>query len=494
MINVQLINHDFEYDIQQLLLVFFNEIKFVKDPKDQGLFLMNSLTLLEDEIVVKSQLYKNNELLDSEETTHINASDIDLFIKNYHKRMIKHNIYKLLKRSFKSQSGWGILTGMRPVKVAHKYLDANYSLETLKELFKNEYFMDDEKISLVTEIAKKERDFIYPIESDKISLYISIPFCITRCSYCSFPSNIVSKKEALVEPYLNALKHEIERVLEKVKEKQLIIDSIYIGGGTPSILTEKQIFGLLSFLENNIDMSLVKEYTFEAGRPKTITKEKLEVMKQFNVDRICLNPQTLDNTILKKINRDHLSEDIIEKYELIKSYGFDSINMDLILGLPGQTKETYQKTLNQVRDLKPENITVHSLAIKRGSKLNNKGYTFDDVNVTEDLMEYSKEVLKDTYEPYYMYRQKNIIGNLENVGFSLPGKASLYNIKIIEERHTILAFGAGAVSKVAYAGSDRFERVPNSKGLEDYLDRIDEMANRKIDALERIIGGDNDIL
>ena len=490
MITVQLINHDFEYDIQQLLLVFFNEINFVKNPREDGLFLLNSINRFENEIVIKSELYDNNTLLDFEETVHVNTSDIDLFIKNYHKRMVKHNIYKLLKRSFKSHSGWGILTGMRPVKVAHKYLDADYSIETLKRIFENEYFMDDEKIFLVTEIAKKEREFIYPIENDKISLYISIPFCVTRCSYCSFPSNILSKKETLVAPYLKELKYEIQRVLEKVKEKKLIIDSIYIGGGTPSILTEKQIFDLLSFLENNIDMSLVKEYTFEAGRPKTITKEKLEVLKHFHVDRICLNPQTLDNTILKRINRDHLSEDIIEKYELIRSYGFDSINMDLILGLPGQTKETYQKTLEQVRALKPDNITVHSLAIKRGSKLNNKGYTFDDVNVTEDLMEYSKEVLKDTYEPYYMYRQKNIIGNLENVGFSLPGKASLYNIKIIEERHTILAFGAGAVSKVAYAGSDRFERVPNSKGLEDYLDRIDEMANRKIDALERIIGGE----
>ena len=490
MINVQLINHDFKYDIQQLLLVFFNEINFVKKSMPKGMFLKNEIKISKNKLIVNSQLLNNDKLIDSEETVHNNTSDIDLFLKNYHKRMIKHNLYKLLERSFESNSGWGILTGMRPVKVAHKYLDANYSLDTLKDLFKNEYFMENEKISLVTEIAKKEREFIYPIENDKISVYLSIPFCITRCNYCSFPSNILSKKEDLVEPYLKQLKYEMKKVLQKVKEKYLIIDSIYIGGGTPSILTEEQIFDLLSFLEKNIDMTHVKEYTFEAGRPKTITKEKLKVMKQFNVDRICLNPQTLDNSILKEINRDHLSEDIIEKYELIKSCGFESINMDLILGLPGQTKQTYQKTLKQVRDLKPENITVHSLAIKRGSKLNNKGYTFDDVNVTEDLMAYSKKMLKVAYTPYYMYRQKNIIGNLENVGFSLPGKASLYNMKIIEERHTILAFGAGAVSKVAYAGSDRFQRVPNSKGLEDYLDRIDEMANRKIDALEKIIGGE----
>ena len=490
MINVQLVNHDFEYDIQQLLLVFFNEIDFVKIPVNEGLFLKNSLKVFEKELMVISQLFENGQLLDTEETIHENASDIDLFIKNYHKRMIKHNIYKLLANHFKSNSGWGILTGMRPVKVAHKYLDANYSTDTLKHLFKHEYFMDDEKIALVTAIAKKERDFIYPIENDKISIYISIPFCITRCSYCSFPSNILSKKEDLVQPYLKQLKYEIETVLKKVREKQLIIDSIYIGGGTPSILTANEMNDLLSFLEKQIDMQHVKEYTFEAGRPKTITKAKLEVMKKFNVTRICLNPQTLDDSILKNINRDHLSEDIIEKYDLIKTYKFDSINMDLILGLPGQTKETYKNTLAQVKQLRPDNITVHSLAIKRGSKLNNKGYTFDDIKVTEDLMAYSKKELDTVYEPYYMYRQKNIVGNLENIGFSLPGKASLYNIKIIEERHTILAFGAGAVSKVAYAGSDRFERVPNSKGLEDYLDRIDEMANRKTDALDRIIGGE----
>lgn len=490
MINVQLNNHAFEYDIQQLLLVFFNEINFTDTNVEEGYFLKNRIEIINDDLIVESQLFKNNKEIDSEKTIHNNESAIDLFIRNYHKRMVKHNLFKLLNRSFKSNSGWGILTGMRPVKVAHKYLDAGYSFEEMEKVFSDEYFMHDKKTSLVSEIARKERAFIYPIDTKSISLYLSIPFCITRCSYCSFPSNILSKKENLVAPYLDNLKYEIKKVMEKIKEKELIIDSIYIGGGTPSILSEDQIFDLLSFLEKTVDMESVEEYTFEAGRPRTITKEKLEIMKSFGVDRICLNPQTLDNKILRKINRDHLNDDIFDKYELIKSFNFNSINMDLILGLPGQTEETYRNTLAQVKKLKPDNITVHSLAIKRGSKLNNKGYTFDDVYMTEGLMEYSKDILADDYEPYYMYRQKNIIGNLENIGFALPKKASLYNIKIIEERHTILAFGAGAVSKVAYAGSDRFERVPNSKGLEDYLDRIDEMANRKIDALDRIVGGE----
>jgi len=490
MINVQLNNHDFEYDIQQLLLVFFNDINFVNNRVEKGYFLKNEIQVEKNELVVESQLFDAGKLIDFEKTRHKNESDIDLFIRNYHKRMVKHNLYKLLSRSYDSTSDWGILTGMRPVKVAHKYLDAGYSFKALEEIFREEYFMHDKKISLVSQIARKERDFIYPINSKSISLYLSIPFCVTRCSYCSFPSNILSKKENLVEPYLDNLKYEIKKVMKKIKEKNLVIDSIYIGGGTPSILSDEQIYDLLSFLDNTIDMGHVEEYTFEAGRPRTITEEKLKVMKDFHVDRICLNPQTLDNKILKKINRDHVKEDIFEKYELIRSFGFKSINMDLILGLPGQTNETYRKTLAEIKKLRPENITVHSLAIKRGSKLNNKGYTFDDVHMTEDLMDYTKETLAEDYEPYYMYRQKNIIGNLENIGFALPGMASLYNIKIIEERHTILAFGAGAVSKVAYAGSDRFERVPNSKGLEDYLDRIDEMANRKIDALDRIIGGE----
>jgi oxygen-independent coproporphyrinogen-3 oxidase len=487
MINVELKNHDYEYDITQLLLVFFDEVIFDKEINKSIYSLENSLDIVGDNIIVKNELYKNNELIDESTTIKENKSDIDLFIKNYHKRIIKYSIYKLISKYKKSNGEWGILTGMRPVKVVHKYIDALYSKEQIKEILKKEYLMSENKTNLIVNIAYKERKFIYPIDSKKISIYISIPFCITRCTYCSFPSNIYSKKKFIISEYIKNLKYEIEKTLIKAKEKNLIVDSIYFGGGTPSTLTAFEMKEIFLLLEEKIDMTNVKEYTFEAGRPDTIKDDKLRVMKEFNITRICLNPQTMDNNILKNINRNHTKEDILEKFDLIKSFNFNSINMDLILGLPNQTIDTYKNTLEIIKKLKPDNITVHSLAIKKGSKLCNNNYKFDNILETEGLMEYSKKYLNDIYKPYYLYRQKNIVGNLENIGFSINGKESLYNIKIIEERHTILAFGAGAVSKIVYKDSDRFDRVPNLKGVEEYIKRIDEMVGRKLEAIDLIV-------
>lgn len=487
MINVKLINHNYEYDIHQLLLVFFNEINFVKERSKNGIYLENILDVKSDEICIESFLYNDGKLVDKYIGSFNKESVIDKFPRNHYKRLIKHCLYKLISRHYPSKSQWGILTGMRPVKVVHKYLDAGFKVEDIESIFKNEYFVHEDKRRLIIDIAIKERPFIYPIDTKSIGVYLSIPFCITRCSYCSFPSNILSKKKELVRPYLEALKKELSAIKPYILKKGLTVDTLYIGGGTPSILEAAELEDLLIFLTTLFDMTEIKEFTFEAGRPKTITKEKLDLMKEYKVNRICLNPQTLNNEILKNINRDHMDEDIFEAYKLIESYNFKSINMDLILGLPMQNLETYRETLKKTRSLSPDNITIHSLAIKRGSKLNNIGYTFEDIQATQSLMDYSLKALSDTYDAYYMYRQKNIVGNLENIGFTKKGKESLYNIKIIEERHTILAFGAGAVSKIAYENSDRFERVPNSKGLEDYLSRNDEMIERKIEAINRII-------
>jgi oxygen-independent coproporphyrinogen-3 oxidase len=486
MINVLLKNHDYEYDITQLLLIFFNKIKFNENDCKKEYRLENSIDIIEDNLIVKNKLYKNNILIDESVIIKENKSDIDLFIRNYHKRIIKYSIYKLIVKHKVPNGEWGILTGMRPVKVVHKYIDALYTKDQIYNILKKDYLMSEDKINLILNIAYRERKFIYPIDNKKISIYISIPFCITRCTYCSFPSNIYSKKKHIMGDYLESLKYELKTVLLKAKEKELVIDSIYIGGGTPSTLTAIEMEELFLFLQEHIDMSSVLEYTFEAGRPDTITEEKLLLMKKFDITRVCLNPQTLNNEILKKINRNHTKEDILEKFELMKSLNFNSINMDLILGLPNQNMDIYKNTLEIIKQLKPDNITIHSLAIKKGSNLKNKGYEFENILETERLMDYSKKYLNDIYNPYYLYRQKNIVGNLENIGFSLDGKESLYNIKIIEERHTILAFGAGAVSKLAYKDSDRFDRVPNLKGVEEYISRIDEIIERKLNGIDMI--------
>jgi oxygen-independent coproporphyrinogen-3 oxidase len=272
-----------------------------------------------------------------------------------------------------------------------------------------------------------------------------------------------------------------------IKQHDFIINSIYIGGGTPSTLTEQQLQKLLAVLKTSIDLKALQEFTFEAGRPNTINAEKLELLKSYQVDRICLNPQTMDNAILEEISRGHTAEDIIETYRLIQQYDFKSINMDLIVGLPQQKLTTFQTTLRTIKALAPENITIHSLAIKRGSYYNKEDYTFENEQLVEQMLDYAYDYLSDTYHPYYLYRQKNILANLENVGFAKEGYASVYNVRIIEEKNSIIACGAGATSKFSYPDRDRFDRVPNIKGLEQYMARVEEMVERKQQAFSNII-------
>ena len=486
MINVKLINHSYQYNITQLLNIFFEKVFFDEDINNCVFYLENELNIDNELVIVKTKLFKNGDFLEENKIIRKNKSEIDKFLKNFHQRLIKKSIYKILEKYKQPNSKWGILTGMRPVKVVFKYYNLGYTFSEIKDILRNEYLISNKKIKLITNIAKVEKDFLYPRDK-KISIYISIPFCITRCSYCSFPSNIVSKKKQKIDLYIKCLIKEMKKVLKVIDKKNLKIDSIYFGGGTPSILETSQLEKILSFINRNINLNYIEEYTFEAGRPNTITKDKLEILKKYNISRVCLNPQTMNDKILSKINRDHSSNDIIEKYKLIKKYNFNSINMDLIVGLPNQTFKTFKNTLETIVKLSPENITIHSLALKRGSSLYNNDYEFENINAIRKSMDYAKSFLNKTYYPYYMYRQKNIAGNLENIGFCKNNKESLYNIKIMEEKHSILAFGAGAVSKISYFSTDRFDRVANSKGLENYMKRVDEMADKKIKKINNVL-------
>lgn len=485
MIQVKLNGIHADYPVKQIMQLFFEEVTFNSD--STALYCLESFFQIQDEnIVIKNVLYKGDTVWEKNTLVEKNNSTVDLLLKNYHIRLLKKSIYLLLERKFTSTSQWGILTGMRPVKVVHKYLDLGKSLNEIKMILKTEYLLTDKKIALVVNIAACEREFLYPVDDRKIALYIGIPFCETRCSYCSFPSNIRSKKEDKIRPYLEALKKEIKATLQMINRRKFIVDSVYIGGGTPSILKEDELKDLLSFLEVTVDFSHVEEYTFEAGRPKTITEGKLKLLKKYNITRVCLNPQTFDDMVLETINRNHSSQDILDKYQVIKSYGFHVVNMDLIIGLPNQTMESFKETIIQVLALSPENITVHTLALKKGSKLKEKNYFNAPIQMIEKMMLMAKKLLKEKYHPYYMYRQKNIMGNLENIGFAKKGYESLYNMKIMEEKHSIIAFGAGATSKFSYPGTDRFDRVANSKGMEDYINRIDEMIDRKREGFRSI--------
>jgi oxygen-independent coproporphyrinogen-3 oxidase len=467
------INHDFKYEVGHLMQAFGLQANFVSTRPEAD--LINTLSYEDEFALVYCKL---NEVKEAKLSLN-NLSEKDK------KRALKHlnskTVYEALSAHTEKSLPWGTLVGVRPVKIVHPLLNEEMTTLDLKKHLKFNYHISDEKIDLMLQVAQAEKPFLQDIDLKPISLYLSVPFCPSQCLYCSFPSNSVEKKGHLMASYLQVLIKEIEtahKCLEITKQK---VDCIYIGGGTPTTLSVDDFEKLFAVLNHTFDLKHLKEFTIEAGRPNTITKEKLALFKKNYVTRLCLNPQTMKDETLKRIGRAHTVEAIREVYDLIKAFDFKTVNMDLILGLPGETYEDVQKTIRAVLDLSPENITVHTLAIKKHSLLN---YATDDFQLADgetvkQMIDYVQSTLEDHgYKPYYLYRQKNIAGNFENVGYSKPGHISTYNIRIIEEKHSILALGPGAISKKCDASRDFFERIPTIKGLEAYIDRQEDVLSK----------------
>ncbi|BEP29114.1 coproporphyrinogen dehydrogenase HemZ [Helicovermis profundi] len=405
------------------------------------------------------------------------------------KNIVKVLLYDVFSINFKTSSPWGILVGIRPVKIVHELFDKGYEENEVDDILYEEYRVSKDKRQLIIKTAKNERRFLYPIDKKKISIYICIPFCRTRCTYCSFPSNSSIKKSKLISPYVKALILELESMLKYLNSREFDIDCLYIGGGTPTTLSAEQLEEIFLKLQEYIDLKKLKEFTVEAGRPDTINKEKFKVMKKYFVNRVCINPQTMNDETLKKIGRDHTSSDIVNVFNLAREFEFESINMDLIAGLTDEDENDFKNTLDLIMRLRPENITVHTLAIKRASYLNEnkENQILTDSEIVKNMLSLSKSYTEDNlYFPYYLYRQKNMLGNFENIGYSLKGHESLYNMRIMEERHTIVGVGAGSASKFCYPLENRFERFNNIKGLEEYILRFDELVKKKIDLLDQI--------
>lgn len=398
------------------------------------------------------------------------------------KTLLKRTVYDLLSLQMKPLSKWGILVGIRPVKIVHELLDAGQNEMTIRSILRDTYRVSEEKINLMVEVANKERPYLVPNQPEAISLYLCIPFCPTRCLYCSFPSNDLTRKGKLLQPYLDKLELEVIAAINHIHQLGKYVDCIYVGGGTPTSISEAQLSSLLKTIASHLPLDRVKEYTVEAGRPDTITLEKLEIMKKHGVDRICVNPQTMNPGTLVEIGRSHDAKAIIDVMQMAKKIEFKTINMDLIMGLPGETVTESAETLRQIIALEPENITIHTLAVKRASRLNED---LDHYELTHDqvveamLVDAESKLRAADFSPYYMYRQKKMIGHLENVGYAKLGHESLYNMRIMEEKHSIVACGAGAVSKICEPEINRFDRVANFKGLEDYLDRFEEILDKK---------------
>lgn len=381
------------------------------------------------------------------------------------------------KRVYGFTSPFGIITGIRPAKLALSYLERGFTHEQIKDIFQTAYLIHPQKSDTLVEIASKERSLLHSLGRKTFSLYISIPFCPTRCSYCSFVSYSTDRLFSMIPDYLVRLLQDISEISALTKELGIELYSVYVGGGTPSILTAQQINVLVSHLHKEFDMSTCREFTFEAGRPDTVTYDKLCALKSGGISRISLNTQTANDDVLRAVGRQHTFADYLEKLALARSVGFDSINTDLIAGLPGESTESFKNSVLRVMEQNVENITVHSLTLKKSSDLRTSGEyeLLSKGKKVREMLSFAQNTLKDGgYSPYYIYRQKNTVGNLENTGYCKDGKECLYNILMMEEFHTVFSAGAGAVTKLVSPDRKTIERLFQQKYPYEYLGKSDK--------------------
>jgi len=396
------------------------------------------------------------------------------------KNEIKRELYSRLEVLSGKRPPWGILTGVRPVKLTGEILKKTGSKEETLNLLRKAYLLNEEKAELLTDIYLYQQHVLKKSDDKSMGLYIGIPFCPTRCLYCSFTSNQKGPEE--VRAYLKALLKEIEYCGRYAQKSHIWPESVYIGGGTPTTLTAEQLDILLRKVKECFDLSKVREFTVEAGRPDTITKEKLETLQKHGIERISINPQTMKDDTLKLIGRSHSVDDIVKAFKMASEYGSFIINADLIAGLPEESPEDFEQTVKAVIDMNPANITVHTLAVKKASRLIEacQDYHYKQAKTVEDMLKKGSYLLKKAgYRPYYLYRQKHMAGALENIGYCKGNTPGIYNIRIMDESQSILALGAGGISKKYYPCENRLERVPNVSNYEIYIERIDEMIERK---------------
>ncbi len=461
---------DFEYDIRSLVMAYYpnEKIDFSSDNSSY-------LEICVSSNKIKASFYQENNCLISKHSIAFYEN------KGEYKNILKRIIYDTLGEYTKKKLVWGTLTGIRPVKIPMYMLEEEKSVNHIRDYMKEQYYISDEKLDLSIEIAQKELNILKNIDYKKgYSIYIGIPFCPSRCLYCSFTSYSIEKYNNLVEPYLDALFKEIEFAKTALKDK--VLHTIYVGGGTPTTLTAIQLDKLLKKINETLDLSNLKEFTVEAGRPDSISYDKLKVLKQNNITRISINPQTMNQATLDLIGRRHTVKQIEDVYYNAREIGHNNINMDIILGLNNETYIDVENTLSKILKMSPDNITVHTLAIKRAARLNiyKDKYILDTQTDVKRMLDISEKLIRNSdYFPYYLYRQKNMSDNLENTGYAKVNKEGIYNILIMEEKQTILALGAGAMSKYVFHEKGNIERTENVKDVIQYIKRINEMIYRK---------------
>lgn len=469
--NLYVKNHNFHFELENLTRLFFpNEkitvIRDFSEPQPPCIY-----TEVSDKITISVNIGSFNK----SETAVKKLTDDD------NELVSAQLLYKLLCDFTGLTQPWGILTGVRPVKLLRRLAEESNEEQAVKK-FENDFFVSNEKIALSRETEHNERKILELSKPESFSLYVGIPFCPSRCSYCSFVMASIERAEKLIEPYTKLLCEEIKRTAEIANKLGLRLETVYFGGGTPTTLSAEQLDTVLRTVNKSFDMSTCREFTVEAGRPDTIDIAKLFALKENKVDRISINPQTINDEVLKTIGRKHTAQQFFDAFELARKCGFDNINTDLIAGLPTDTPESFKNSLDSIVRLNAECITVHTLCMKRASRLTTEGVTLDlqQARDAREMLAYTQNILgQNEYIPYYMYRQSRMVGNLENVGWSKKGFESLYNVYVMDETHTILACGSGGVTKLKRNNPDYLERIFNFKYPYEYIDRFDELIQRK---------------
>ena len=485
--NLILYGHDFHYEMEALCRLFYPLQPIHVIEKGSGFGEQSE----DDPITAYTGIYSENgkikltaslQIGEKKETAEdfFHAKD-PAFFGDEKERQLAVLLFGLLEKACGFTPRWGLLTGVRPVKLFRRLTEA-YGEQKASQYFREAYLVSPEKISLASKTMHREEKILAQNSQRDFSLYLSVPFCPTRCAYCSFVSSSVEKTMKLIPEYVELLCKEIEAAAKQAEKLNLHLVSVYMGGGTPTTLTAQQLDEVLSCVKRSFDLSFCREYTVEAGRPDTITPEKLAVLKKCGADRISINPQTLNDRILEVIGRRHTAKQTKEAFLMAREAGFENINMDLIVGLPGESVESFYNTLNTLLEWAPESITVHDLALKRSSRLYQEGKIQEDAAAASVMLDYADRVLPENgYAPYYLYRQSRMVGNLENVGFAKPGFESPYNVFIMDESQHILGCGAGAVTKlcVPQKSGQRIRRIFNFKYPFEYISRHEEILERK---------------
>ncbi|WP_040204433.1 coproporphyrinogen III oxidase [Neobacillus jeddahensis] len=478
---------------QLIANLFFEESQIVIGNEDEtDLQIIFSCQVLEN-IMVSAELKDNNgkgyfstyqkEMVPSE-------SEKERFkqIKN----AVAHVYLTVLQDWTGITQKWGVLTGIRPTKLLHRKVQANIPMELAHQQLKEDYLITDEKIELMQQIVDRQLAVVPDLYSlqKEVSIYIGIPFCPTKCAYCTFPAYAINGRQGSVNSFLGGLHYEMKEIGAWLKEKGIRITTVYYGGGTPTSITATEMDMLYEEMYASFpDVENIREITVEAGRPDTITPDKLEVLKKWHIDRISINPQSYTQETLKAIGRHHTVTETIEKYHLAREMGMNNINMDLIIGLPGEGLSEFTHSLAETEKLMPESVTVHTLSFKRASEMtkNKEKYKVAERDEVEKMMNLAQDWTRDHgYVPYYLYRQKNILGNLENVGYSFPNQESIYNIMIMEEQQTIIGLGCGAASKFIDPHSGKIIHFANPKDPKSYNDNFESYTADKIKILNEL--------